>query len=67
MKRGARLFYFMGVLILILTAWTGFEIPWNDLGEGIGTSIFLSLVVSASVGVTEIAVSWLVGLHIEEK
>jgi len=57
----------MGVLILILTAWTGFEIPWNDLGEGIGTSIFLSLVVSASVGVTEIAVSWLVGLHIEEK
>ena len=67
MKRGARVFYFMGVLILILTAWTGFEIQWNDLGEGIGTSIFLSLVVSASVGVTEIAVSWFVGLYIEEK
>lgn len=57
----------MGVLILILTAWTGLEIPWNDLSEGVGFSMFLNLVIGMSVGLTEIAVGWLIGLHIEEE
>jgi len=67
MKRGARLFYLMGVLILILTVWTSFEIPWRNLSDELGWIVFLSLIVSASVGLTEIAVGWLVGLHLNEE
>ena len=66
MKRGARIFYFMGILVLIVTLWTGLEVPWNRLDEGVGASIFLNLIIGMSVGLTEIAVGWLIGLHLEE-
>jgi len=56
----------MGGLILILTVWTGVEIPWSRLTEELASSMFLNLIIGLSVGVTEIAVGWLVGLHLEE-
>lgn len=64
MKRGTRFFYVMGGLILILTVWTGVEIPWSQLTDEIASSIFLNLIIGLSVGVTEIAVGWLIGLHL---
>jgi len=54
----------MGGLILILTVWTGVEIPWSQLTDEIASSIFLNLIIGLSVGVTEIAVGWLIGLHL---
>ena len=65
MKRGTRFFYFMGGLILILTVWLGIEAPWNQLSDEIAFSMFMNLIIGLSVGVTEIAVGWLVGLHID--
>jgi len=65
LKRGTRFFYFMGGLILILTGWLGIEAPWNQLSDEITFSMFLNLIIGISVGVTEIAVGWLVGLHID--
>ena len=56
----------MGGLILILTVWLGIETPWSQLSDEIAFSMFLSLIIGLSVGVTEIAVGWLVGLHLEE-
>lgn len=56
----------MGGLILILTAWLGIGTPWNQLSDEIAFSMFLNLIVGISVGVTEIAVGWLVGLNLEE-
>jgi len=64
LKRGTRFFYVMGGLILILTVWTGVEIPWSQLTDEIASSIFLNLIIGLSVGVTEIAVGWLIGLHL---
>jgi hypothetical protein len=55
----------MGGLILVLTVWLGIETPWNQLSDEIAFSMFLNLIVGISVGVTEIAVGWLVGLHRE--
>jgi len=55
----------MGGLILILTGWLGIEAPWNQLSDEITFSMFLNLIIGISVGVTEIAVGWLVGLHID--
>jgi hypothetical protein len=54
----------MGGLILVLTVWLGIETPWNQLSDEIAFSMFLNLIVGISVGVTEIAVGWLVGLHL---
>jgi len=65
LKRGARLFYLMGTLILIITAWTGLEVQWSRLDDTTRASVFLNLVIGMSVGLTEIAVGWLIGLHIE--
>jgi len=56
----------MGGLILILTVWLGIETSWNQLSDEIAFSMFLNLIIGISVGVTEIAVGWLVGLHLEE-
>ena len=56
----------MGGLILILTVWLGIETSWNQLSDEIAFSMFLNLIIGLSVGVTEIAVGWLVGLHLEE-
>jgi hypothetical protein len=39
---------------------------WNQLSDEIAFSMFLNLIVGISVGVTEIAVGWLVDLHIKE-
>ncbi|MBK5134275.1 hypothetical protein JJE00_07635 [Candidatus Bathyarchaeota archaeon] len=66
MKRGARFFYLMGTLVLILTVWTGLEVQWSRLDEAIAASMFLNLIIGMSVGLTEIAVGWLIGLHLEE-
>jgi len=55
----------MGGLILILTVWLGIETSWNRLSDEIAFSMFLNLIIGLSVGVTEIAVGWLVGLHID--
>ena len=67
MKRGERLFYVLGGFILVLTAWNFFTVPWHALTDEPGFSILLNLIVSMSLGVTEIAVGWLVGLHLEEE
>ena len=66
LKRGARLFYLMGTLILIVTIWSGLEVQWSRLDDATGTVLFLNLIIGVSVGLTEIAVGWLVGLHLEE-
>jgi hypothetical protein len=57
----------MGGLILVLAVWLGIETPWNQLSDEIVFSMFLNLIIGLSVGVTEIAVGWLVGLHLEEE
>jgi hypothetical protein len=57
----------MGGLILILTVWLGIEAPWNQLSDEIAFSMFMNLIVGLSLGVTEIAVGWLIGLHINEE
>ena len=66
LKRGARFFYLMGTLVLIITAWTGLEVQWSKLDDATATSVLLNLIIGISVGLTEIAVGWLIGLHIDE-
>ena len=66
LKRGARLFYLMGTLVLILTVWTGLEVQWSKLDDITASSVLLNLIIGISVGLTEIAVGWLIGLHIDE-
>jgi uncharacterized membrane protein len=67
LKRGTRFFYVMGGLILVLTVWLGIEAPWNQLSDEIAFLMLLDLIMGLSVGFTEIAVGWLVGVHIEEE
>jgi hypothetical protein len=57
----------MGGLILVLAVWLGIETPWNQLSDEIAFLMLLDLIMGLSVGFTEIAVSWLVGVHIEEE
>jgi hypothetical protein len=52
--------------MLILTVWTGVDTPWSRLTEKFASSMFLNLIIGLSVGFTEIAVGWLVDLHIKE-
>ena len=66
LKRGAGFFYLMGTLVLIITAWTGLEVQWGKLDDATATSVLLNLIIGISVGLTEIAVGWLIGLHIDE-
>ena len=66
MKRAARFFYLMGTLVLIITAWTGLEVQWSKLDDATATSVLLNLIIGISVGLTEIAVGWLIGIHLEE-
>jgi len=66
LKRGARFFYLMGTLVLIITAWTGLEVQWSKLDDATATSVLLNLIIGISVGLTEIAVGWLIGIHLEE-
>jgi hypothetical protein len=40
---------------------------WNQLSDEIAFSMFMNLIVGLSLGVTEIAVGWLIGLHINEE
>lgn len=49
----------MGSLIIILSVLGLLEAPANS-------ATFLSFVIGVSVGITEMAVGWLVGLHLEE-
>jgi len=56
----------MGGLILVLAVWLGIETQWSQLSDEIAFSMFLNLIIGLSVGITEIAVGWLVGLHLEE-
>jgi len=55
----------MGGLILILTVWVGIGTPWNRLSDEIAFAMFMNFIVGLSLGVTEIAVGWLVGLHLD--
>jgi hypothetical protein len=57
----------MGGLILVLALWLGIETPWNRLSDEIAFLMFLNLIIGLSVGVTEIAIAWLVGLHLDGK
>ena len=66
MKRAARFFYLMGTLVLIITAWTGLQVQWSKLDDATATSVLLNLIIGISVGLTEIVVGWLIGLHIDE-
>ena len=63
LARGVRFFYIMGTVILILTLWSALQTPWDAidrLNPDLGWALFLNLIVWLSVGVTEIAVGWLV-------
>jgi len=68
-KRGVRFFYVMGTLIVILTIWNALQTPWDkihELNPDLEWTFLLSLIVSLSLGITEIAVGWLIGIHSKE-
>ena len=68
-KRGARYFLIMGVIIILATFYQMSQIPWNDLqrlGVGwLGQQLALGFIIQLSIGLTEIAVAWLIGKHLE--
>jgi len=59
----------MGVMIIILAFYSIFQIPWDSLRrlglEELGWSLFISSIILISLGMTEVAVAWLVGKHLE--
>jgi hypothetical protein len=68
LKRGARFFTIMGFLIIGITFWTGLIIPWEALRKidpDLEFFFILNFITSLSIGLTEIAVAWLLGKHLE--
>lgn len=63
MQRGVRFFYIMGTSIILFAFWSLLVIPWDALEEMSPEFAWLfvyTFVVQLSVGITEIAVGWLV-------
>ena len=59
MKRGIRLFFGMGILILLVSIWGLVTTNWNEIGkisEELGFSMLWNYIVQCSLGITEIAV-----------
>jgi hypothetical protein len=62
MKRGIRLLFGMGLLILLVSVWNLVTTDWNAIGkisDLFGWQIFWSNLVFCSVGITEMAVAYL--------
>jgi len=62
MKRGIRLLFGMGLLILLVSVWNLATTDWDALeriSEFLGYQVFWSNLVFCSVGVTEMAVAYL--------
>ena len=66
MKPEARFFYIMGAVTFLLALYMAYDVPWHHIDALTRTSIILSVVMSASIGVTQFAVGWLVDIHIKE-
>ena len=66
MAFGTKFFGLMGALVLVLTVWSGLEVQWSKLDNTTATTVFLNLLIGVSVGLTEIAVGYLLSLHSEE-
>ena len=63
MKRGARLFTIMGVLIIVLTFWSFLQFPFDKVEPAQNWFYLLIFILGIFFGVTEIAVAWLLGKH----
>ena len=62
MKRGIRLFFGMGLLIVLVATWGIVTTNWNEIGEmseELGFNLLWGYIVQISLGITEMAVAYL--------
>ena len=62
MKRGIRLLFGMGFLIVLVASWSLLTTNWNEIGkisEELGFSLLWGYIVQISLGFTEMAVAFL--------
>lgn len=67
-KRGARFFTIMGFLTIGITFWTVLILPWEALrriNPDLEFFFILNFLTSLGIGLTEIAVAWLIGKHLD--